>query len=107
MSTGSDDTPGMIEVEVAYATPAKQALLKVSVRDGSTLEEAIELSGISGEFPGMTVDPAGVGIFGRKVPMGQALKAGDRVEIYRALIADPKEARRRRAELEKESGSKP
>ena len=106
MSTGGDHKH-LIDVEVAYATPEKQALLKVQVPEGSTLEEAIELSGISGEFPGMGVDPAGVGIFGRKASLGQALKAGDRVEIYRPLIADPKEARRRRAELEKQSGSKP
>jgi putative ubiquitin-RnfH superfamily antitoxin RatB of RatAB toxin-antitoxin module len=84
-------------VEVAYATPDRQLLLEVRVQRGCTAEEAIELSGIRDEFPGMVVDPSAVGVFSRKVPLDHILRAGDRVEIYRPLIADPREARRQRA----------
>lgn len=76
-------------------------MVKLEVPEGCTLEEAIEQSGIRGEFPGLVIDPDAVGIFGRKAPMDEVLRDGDRVEIYRPLIADPKEARRRRAERKK------
>jgi putative ubiquitin-RnfH superfamily antitoxin RatB of RatAB toxin-antitoxin module len=91
----------MIGVEVAYATPARQVVIAVQLPAGSTLEEAIDRSGIRAEFPDMVIDPAALGIFGRTAPPGQVLREGDRVEIYRPLIADPKEARRRRAEQKK------
>lgn len=84
-------------VEVAYATPEKQAILRIEVPPGCTVERAIELSGIREQFPEMVVRDNAVGIFSRKVPLDHTLRAGDRVEIYRPLIADPKEARRRRA----------
>ena len=87
-----------IAVEVAYATPARQRIVALTVPAGCTLIEAIEYSGIGEAFPGMVVDPNALGIFGRRVPPEQVLRQGDRVEIYRPLIADPKEARRRRAE---------
>lgn len=93
---------GMIEVEVAYALPARQVLKKIQVPKGCTLEGAIDRSGIREEFPDMRIDFSAVGIFGRKTPPGQELQEGDRVEIYRPLIADPREARRRRA-IEKEN----
>ena len=97
----AEEIAGMIEVEVAYATPKRQWLLRISVVEGSTLEDAIEQSGITNEWPEIEVDPARVGIFGRKMPLDTVLRSGDRVEIYRPLIADPKEARRRRALDEK------
>ena len=98
MSTAPEESATSIGVEVAYATPQRQLVLKVEVPAGCTLLEAIERSGILGEFPGMKVDPSAVGIFGRRMPADRVLREGDRVEIYRPLIADPKEARRRRAE---------
>lgn len=101
MSTAGDPAMAMIGVEVAYATPARQLVIAVQLPAGSTLEEAIDRSGIRAEFPDMVIDPAALGIFGRKAPPGQVLREGDRVEIYRPLIADPKEARRRRAEQKK------
>lgn len=88
---------GLITVEVAYATPAKQSLLKLTVSQGCTVGEAIEQSTIRQEFPDLEVDPASVGIFSRKVTLDQPLRDGDRVEIYRPLVADPKESRRKRA----------
>lgn len=111
MSTDSDREPGRagsgsapgdpaapsISVEVAYATPNKQAVLRLELAAGSTVAEAIERSGIRSLFPGLVVDPGAVGIFSRKVPLDHVLRAGDRVEIYRPLVADPKEVRRERA----------
>ena len=93
----------LIEVEVVLATPEKQSLLKVSLPAGSTLSEAIDKSGVLQGFDAFEVDPSRVGIFGRKASMDQVLNAGDRVEIYRALIADPKQVRRERAIRQAES----
>jgi len=93
--------PGMIQIEVAYANPDKQIIRVASVASGTTVAEAIELTAIKDEFPGIEIDPGGVGIFSRKVPMEHVLRAGDRVEIYRPLIADPKEVRRERAKKAK------
>ena len=90
-------------VEVAYAVPGKQTILAIEVPPGCTVERAIELSGIREQFPDMVVRDNAVGIFSRKVPLDHVLRAGDRVEIYRPLIADPKEARRRRANNSPES----
>jgi len=87
----------MIAVEVVYATRGRQELVRIEVPEGCTVGEAIERSRVLERFPGAHVDPAAVGIFSRKVSLDQVLAAGDRVEIYRPLIADPKEARRRRA----------
>ena len=95
----SESTAARIKVEVAYATPAKQVLLELEVSPGCTVEEAIELSGIRRQFPKIKLDPKAVGIFSRKVPMDHQLRDGDRVEIYRPLIADPKESRRKRADV--------
>lgn len=92
-----DESRAGIEVEVAYATPEKQKIVKLTVEEGCTVAEAIEQSRIRDEFPGLEVKPDAVGIFSRKVTLDQRLRAGDRVEIYRPLIADPKESRRRRA----------
>ena len=91
--------PRTIVVEVACATAKKQVVLRVELPAGGTVAEAIERSGILAQFPGLVVDPAAVGIFSRKADLEQALRAGDRVEIYRPLIADPKEVRRQRAAL--------
>jgi uncharacterized protein len=86
-----------ITVEVAYAVPDKQLILSLRVVNGSTVEQAIRQSGISTHFVDMDIRGQAVGIFGKPVAMGHVLQAGDRVEIYRALINDPKQARRLRA----------
>lgn len=93
----ADPTVAKIRVEVAYATPDKQTLLSFEVPQGCTVAEAIGLSGIREEFPDMEQDPKAVGIFSRKVSLDDELREGDRVEIYRPLLADPKEMRKRRA----------
>lgn len=95
---GGESEVKTIRVEVAYATPEKQSLKSLAVEQGCTVEDAIEQSGIRGDFPDMAVSPGTVGIFSRKVPLDRVLRDGDRVEIYRPLIADPKEARRKRAQ---------
>ena len=88
----------MIKIEVVYATPDQQVLLSLDVPVGTTAIEAIEQSGLRQTFPDMLVEEGGIGIFSLKVPLNHPLRSGDRVEIYRPLIADPKESRRRRAE---------
>jgi uncharacterized protein len=95
---GSVGSPS-ISVEVAYALPQEQAVLRIELPAGSTVAEAIERSGIGARFAGLVVDPAAVGIFSRKAGLDQVLRHGDRVEIYRPLTADPKDVRRRRASL--------
>lgn len=87
----------MIEVEVVYGLPDKQVLLQVAVPIGSTIEECIKLSGIINHFPEIVVSEAKVGIFSRIEKLVTEVKAEDRIEIYRPLIADPKEMRKLRA----------
>ncbi len=91
------DSADRIDVEVAYATPAKQVILKLAVVPGTRLEQAIRLSGIQQQFPEIDLKLNKVGIFGRLGKLTDVLQAGDRVEIYRPLIADPKEVRKKRA----------
>lgn len=86
-----------MEIEVVLATPEKQVLLKIEVPAGCTVAEAIELSGIRSEFPNIEINPMALGVFSRKVAPEHILLAGDRVEIYRPLRADPKELRKQRA----------
>lgn len=88
-----------IKVEVAYATPEKQRIIEVEVPRGASATEAVRLSGIEREFPDQDMAGAPLGIFGRKLakPDEQPLEPGDRVEIYRPLLIDPKQARRNRA----------
>ena len=86
-----------IPVEVAYALPDKQQIVMLEVQPGTTAREAVQRSGIDRQFPGLDLEASRLGIFGKAVKDGQVLRAGDRVEIYRELIADPKEVRKRRA----------
>ncbi len=91
-----------INVEVAYALPEKQVIRALNVDAGTTIGEAIVQSGIMMDFPELELENAKVGIFGKVAPMTKVLSDGDRVEIYRPLIADPKEVRRKRAAAGKE-----
>ncbi|TNC92050.1 RnfH family protein [Thalassolituus sp.] len=88
-----------IAVEVAYALPQKQKIFKLQVEQGTTMLEAVKLSGVTGEFPELNLEEAKYGIFGKAVrtPDTEVLREGDRVEIYRPLIIDPKQARANRA----------
>jgi len=84
------------EVEVAFAHEDNQQILSVLVSPGTTLEQAVEQSGILTLFPEIDLKLNKMGIFGKLGKKTAELKAGDRVEIYRPLIADPKEVRRKR-----------
>lgn len=88
-----------IEIEVVYAAVDRQVLLKVSLPAGSTLRAGLMASGIAAQFPELDVQSCPVGIFGKVIadPDRQVLQAGERIEIYRPLLADPKEVRRLRA----------
>lgn len=86
-----------ILVEVAYALPDRQKLLVVKLAAGSTAEDAIRRSGILHEFPEIDLAKNKVGIFAKACKLDTLLRDQDRVEIYRPLIADPKEVRRQRA----------
>jgi len=86
-----------IDVEVAYARPDTQVILKLRVPRGATLEQAVRASGILERFPEIDLASHELGIFGKLNKSGAELREGDRVEIYRPLIADPKEVRKQRA----------
>lgn len=86
-----------ITIEVAYALPDKQVLRAFEVEEGTTVAEAIGISGIQDEFPDIDLALNKLGIFGKLAKPEDVLRAGDRVEIYRPLLADPKEIRRQRA----------
>jgi putative ubiquitin-RnfH superfamily antitoxin RatB of RatAB toxin-antitoxin module len=88
----------LICIEIVYAEAQRQILRKVEIAENCTVAEAIAASGILDDLPaGFTA--AGIGIFGKTVTPATRLRAGDRVELYRPLQADPKDARRRRARL--------
>jgi uncharacterized protein len=88
-------------IEVAHATPARQVLIRIEAPPGCTLRQAIERSGILREFPEIELERCKVGIFGHPRQLDGLVEAGDRVEIYRRLTADPKQVRRLRAKKPK------
>lgn len=90
-------TPETIQVEVAFARPDTQMIIPLQVPVGTTLEQAIELSGIREHFPEIDLAKNKVGIFGKLSKLDAVLRDHDRVEIYRKLIADPKQVRKERA----------
>ena len=91
-----------IHVQVCYARPGMQVLRDLTVVAGATLQDAIAESGILAEFPEIDFITGRVGIYGKLKPLDTLLREHDRIEIYRPLIADPKESRRKRA---KKTGS--
>ena len=93
-----------LTVEVAYALPERQSLLTVAVSSLDTVQQVIEQSGILQQFPEIDLATQKVGVWSRPVKLTDTVKQGDRIEIYRPLIADPKDLRRRRAEKAKEEG---
>lgn len=86
-----------VRIEVVYATPANQSLLEISVPARTRVREAIAASGLLEMYPELDVDDLPVGIFGQRVTGQTTVAEGDRIEIYRPLVMDPKEARRQRA----------
>lgn len=88
-------------IEIAWGDSQGQVLLEMEVAPGTTLMEAINSSGIRDRVPGIEVNEARLGIFSRKKSPDYILQNGDRIEIYRPLLADPKEVRRQRAREER------
>ena len=86
-----------IKVEVCYALPDRQELVSLMLALGATVEQAIYASGMLARYPEINLEINKVGVFARLVKLETPLREGDRVEIYRPLIADPKEIRRQRA----------
>lgn len=84
-----------MQIGVAYSEPGQQVWLNIEVPEPSTVNEAIERSGILKQFPHIDLATQKVGVFGKLVKLDAALKPGDRVEIYRGIIADPETVPRR------------
>ena len=89
--------PDEILVEIAYALPEEQVIISIKVPTIFNVQQAIEKSGIQKKFPCIDLSKNKVGIFGKKTTLNHLLKDRDRIEIYRPLILDPKEMRRKRA----------
>ncbi len=87
-----------IPIEVAYAEPDTQVIIPLMVDEGTTIEQAIKMSGVLASFPDIDLAVNKVGIFSKLSKLDKTLREKDRVEIYRKLIADPKEVRKQRAE---------
>ncbi|WP_460138475.1 RnfH family protein [Pseudomonas sp. H2_D07] len=89
----------MVEIEVVYAAVDRQVLLAVAVAPGTSLRAAVLASGMAAQFPGVDLAGCPLGVFGKVVADAdaRAVQAGDRIEIYRPLLVDPKEVRRLRA----------
>lgn len=90
-----------IQVSVIYALPEEQVALTLDVPQGTHVSEAILRSGILQRFPQIDLSRQAVGVFGQRVALEREVEDGDRIEIYRPLIADPKEARKRRAQQQR------
>jgi len=97
----------IIQVEVSYARPDTQVIIPLKTGKGTTAEGAIRLSGILDDFPEIELGNSRVGVFSKIVKLDHELRSGDRVEIYRPLIADPKEVRKKRAAAGKKMRKNP
>lgn len=91
----------MIQVEVVYALPNEQRVLSLMVEPHSSVEDIIQQSGVLALYPEIDLTINKVGVFSRNVKLNATVNEGDRIEIYRPLLADPKEIRRKRAEQAK------
>lgn len=89
-----------IQIEVVYALPEHQVMRRLSLPTGTTVEQAVKFSEITHLFPEIDLSRDKLGIFGKLVKPDRALRDGDRVEIYRPLVHDPKDSRRKRAKLQ-------
>jgi len=87
----------LIAIEVAYAKPDHQVIIPLEMPEDITVEQAIEASGLLERFPEIDANNLNVGIFGCVCKLEQLIREGDRIEVYRPLIHDPKDARRQRA----------
>jgi putative ubiquitin-RnfH superfamily antitoxin RatB of RatAB toxin-antitoxin module len=93
-----------VQVVVSYATPCEEFIHPMRVAPGTTIGQAVEASGVLARFPEINLVTQPVGIYGKKKTLETVLRERDRIEIYRPLVADPKDSRRRRA-AKKEAGT--
>ena len=93
------------EVEIVFALPDRQSLKSVPVATGETVADVVAKSGLRADFPEIEIDSLAVGIWGREADRTQPVKEGDRIEIYRPLEMDPREARRQLAQSGRTMGS--
>lgn len=96
----------LIHVEVVYALPHEQRVLSLTVEKDLTVEAIISKSGVLEMYPEIDLKVNKTGVFSRPVKLDATVRDGDRIEIYRPLIADPKEIRRKRAEQAKAEANK-
>jgi uncharacterized protein len=96
----------LVQVYVSYAVEQREFIRTMQVEQGTTIGQAIEQSGVLEAFPDINLATAPVGIYAKKKTLDTVLRERDRVEIYRPLVADPKDSRRRRA-AKKEAAPKP
>ena len=97
MESKAPPSTGELQVTIAYATPKDELIHPMRVSPGTTAGQAIEHSGVLARFPEINLVTQPVGIYGKKKSLDTVLRERDRVEIYRPLVADPKDSRRRRA----------
>lgn len=95
------DSAHKIKVEIAFALPDHQYLVSENFAEGTTLGEALKVSHFLAKHPEIPVNEKAVGIWSKVMPLDTPLRDGDRIEIYRPLLADPKTARRNRAQKDK------
>jgi len=101
-----DQESNTMRIEVAYALANEQLILPVDVPVDATIEEAVQLSGIAKKFDDINLDKLLVGVFGTQKKLYDTLREGDRVELYRDLIIDPKQARKNRLANKKNKDKK-
>lgn len=94
------------DVEVVYARPDQQRVIRVPFRAGMTARQAVAASGLAQEFPEIAAQPLLLGIYGCRIEDAHPVRRGDRVEIYRPLKLDPRDARRKAARADKQSRSR-
>lgn len=94
-------TNTMLSIEVVYASVTAQKVIALSVKEGATIQEAIEQSGILSSFPEIDLTQQKVGVFGKRKVLSDIVQDNERIEIYRPLVIDPKEARRAKAKRQK------
>ena len=92
-----------MRIEVAFAAAERQVVLALDVDEGTTVGVALAQAAGHAAFDGLNLNSMPVGVYGKRVDRGRLLRPGDRIELYRPLLLDPKEARRRRALANRES----
>jgi len=98
MMSDTTQTAETIRIEIAYATPERQMILETDIEVGTSPRDAVINSAIDQYFPEVSKETCDIGIFGKAVRPDHQLQSGDRIEIYRPLIADPKQVRKQRAQ---------